>query len=77
MRSKEITQSPPGETSTPLGFLARNLRIYLDLSQREVAKLAKVSPKSVDLLEHNQPLTLDEKRKIMKELYLRKASKFS
>jgi DNA-binding XRE family transcriptional regulator len=77
MKSREITKSRPGDTSMPLGFLARNLRIYLDLSQNEVAKLAKVSPKSVDLLEHNQPIILDDKRKIMKELYLRKASKFS
>ena len=55
-----------------LGFWARNLRIYLELTQKELAKLAKVSPRAVDLLEHNQPLPLDDKRKILKELYAMK-----
>jgi len=59
-----------------LGFWARNLRIYLELSQKELAKLAKVSPKAVDLFESNQPLPLEDKRKILTELYARKANKF-
>lgn len=60
-----------------LGFYARSLRVYLGLSPKELAKLAKVSPKAVDLLECNQPLQLDDKRKIMAELYKRKASNFA
>ena len=76
MKSENLTQSVANNWSTPLGFLARNLRLYLDLSQKELAKIARVSPESVDLFEHNQPLPLDEKRKILKELYQRKARKF-
>ena len=76
MKSEELTKSVANNLSIPLGFLARNLRIYLDLSQKEVAKLAKVSPNSVDLFEHNQPVPLDDRRRILKELYMRKASKF-
>ena len=60
-----------------LGYYARNLRTYLELSPKELAKLAKVSTKAVDLLEHNQPLHGDDKRKIITELYKRKASKFA
>jgi len=55
---------------------ARNLRINLELKQNELAKLAKVTPKAVDLLENNQPLPLGDKRKILAMLYAKKASKF-
>ena len=57
------------------GLWARNLRIHLELSQKELAKLAKVSPKAVDLLEHNEPLPLEEKRRILAQLYAEKARK--
>ena len=60
-----------------LGFYARTLRTYLGLSPKELAKLAKVSPKAVDLFEHNQLIQRDDKRKIMAELYKRKASSFA
>ena len=59
-----------------LGFWARNLRTYLELTQKDLAKLAKVSPKAVDLFESNQPLPLDDKRKILTQLYMRKARRF-
>lgn len=59
------------------GFWARSLRTHLELSQKELAKLAKVSPKAVDLLENNQPLPLEEKRKILTQLYAEKARKLS
>ena len=59
-----------------LGFWARNLRIYLEIKPKELAKLADVHPKAVDLLEKNQPLPLADKRKILAALYAKKASKF-
>ena len=55
-----------------MGFWAKNLRNYLDLTQNELARLASASPKSVDLLEKNEPLPLEEKRRILTELYVRK-----
>ena len=60
-----------------LGFYARSLRTYLELSPKELAKSARVSPKAVDLLERNQPLQPDDKLKIMAELYKRKVDKFA
>ena len=58
------------------GYYVRSLRRHLELSQKELAKLAKVSPEAVDLFENNQPLPLDDKRKILSQLYARKCSKF-
>jgi len=57
--------------------LDKKLRLHLELSQKELAKLAKVSPKAVDLLEHNQPLPSDDRRKIITQLYAKKASKYA
>ena len=59
-----------------LGYYARSLGAY-ELSPKELAKFPKVSTKAVDLLERNQPLQRDDKRKIMTELYKRKASNFA
>ena len=59
------------------GYWARSLRMYLELSQKKLAKIAKVSPKAVDLLENNQPLRLEEKQKILTQLYAEKARKSS
>jgi DNA-binding XRE family transcriptional regulator len=60
-----------------LGFYARNLRMHLELTQKELAKLAQVSSKAVDMFENNQPLPLEEKRKILTQLYAEKARKLS
>ena len=60
-----------------LDYYAKSLRIYLELSPKELAKLAKVSPKSVELFERGEPLQLDDKRRIMAALYLRKAKTFA
>ncbi len=57
------------------GYKVKNLRVSQGLTQRELAGIAKVSPKAVDLLEQDQPLPLDDKRKILTELYARKMSK--
>ncbi len=58
-----------------LGHWARNLRLYLELTQKELAKRARVSQHTVDLFERNRPLTPDEKRKILTELYIIKMRK--
>lgn len=54
-------------TST-LGPWVRNLRIYLKLSQKEIAHSAKVTPEEVNLLENNKPLALNIRNRIIKEL---------
>jgi DNA-binding XRE family transcriptional regulator len=52
-----------------LGFKARRLRITLDITQQEVADKAGVPVKSVDLFEHNLPVPLDYKRRILQVLW--------
>ncbi|OGO23837.1 MAG: hypothetical protein A2144_09370 [Chloroflexi bacterium RBG_16_50_9] len=59
-----------------LGLYAKNMRIYLDLTQKELAKRAKVSPKYISSLEREQPLPLREKRKILSLLYAERAKKW-
>ncbi len=61
------------ESST--GFKVRRLRIASLLTRRELADLAGVSREEVDLFEHNLPVKLDSKRRILKELWSRKAKK--
>ena len=58
-----------------LGTQARKLRISLHLTQRELAGLVGVSVEAVDLFEHNLPLPLDNKRKILRELWAEKTKK--
>lgn len=58
-----------------IGFKARRLRISQLLTQRELANLAGVSLEEVDLFEHNLPVPLDSKRKILRELWAKKARK--
>jgi len=57
------------------GFKARRLRISQRLTQRALADMAGVSPEEVDLFEHNLPIPLDAKRRILKELWAGKAKK--
>ena len=56
------------DRESPLGQWAKNLRIYLKLSQKEIARLARVTTKEVNLLENNKLLPLDIKNRIIKEL---------
>jgi transcriptional regulator with XRE-family HTH domain len=58
-----------------LGFKARRLRISLLLTQQKLAGMAGVSREEVDLFEHNLPLPLNSKRKILKVLWAHKASR--
>ena len=52
-----------------LGFKARRLRISENISQQEIADKAGVPVESVDLFEHNLPLPLDYKRRILQVLW--------
>lgn len=61
--------------SSPLGSLAKRLRTAQHLTQQELADLAGVSRKEVNLFEHNLPVILDIRRRLLKELWARKASK--
>ena len=56
-----------------LGFKIRRLRVAQLLTQLELADMAGISQEDVDLLEHNLPVTLDTKRKLLKILWARKA----
>ena len=55
-----------------LGFKARKLRIAEGLTQQEVADMAGVPLGSVDLFEHNLPVLLDHKRRVLKVLWAEK-----
>ncbi len=55
-----------------LGFKARKLRVFLQLTPQELANIAGVTTEEVDLFEHNLPVRLDAKRKLLKELWARK-----
>jgi DNA-binding XRE family transcriptional regulator len=56
-----------------LGFKARKLRIAQHLTQQKLAEMAGVTREAVDLFEHNQPLPLDNKRRILRELWANKS----
>ena len=58
-----------------IGFKARRLRISQLLTQRQLAKMAGVSLEEVELFEHNLPVPLDSRRKILRELWAKKAGK--
>jgi len=60
--------------STP-GSTARRLRVGSHLSRQELADLAGVPREHVDLFEHDLPLPLDSKRRILRELWARKIKK--
>jgi len=60
---------------TKLGSEARRLRISLHITRPELAGMAGVSEEAVNLFEHNFPLPLDYKRRILKELWAEKVKK--
>jgi transcriptional regulator with XRE-family HTH domain len=59
----------------PLGFKAKRLRVSMRLTQRELANMAGVPQEEIELFEHNHPVPLDSRRKILKELWAKKAGK--
>lgn len=56
-----------------LGTWVRSLRIYLELTQQDLAGLAEVTPEEVNRLEHDRPLTSEAKRRILRELLSRRS----
>ncbi len=54
------------------GVKAMRLRISQRLTRRELADMAGASTHDVNLLEHNLPLRLDTKLKLLRELWSRK-----
>jgi transcriptional regulator with XRE-family HTH domain len=63
------TSIEPKIQETQIGSDARKLRISLHITRREVAEAAGVSEHAVNLFEHNLPVALDYKRRILKELW--------
>jgi transcriptional regulator with XRE-family HTH domain len=57
------------------GSMARRVRISLHLTQRDLAEMTGISKESVYLFEHNLPVYLDARRRILKQLWAIKASK--
>jgi DNA-binding XRE family transcriptional regulator len=60
---------------TSTGLKVRRQRICSLLTQQELAELAGVPRKHVDLLERNLPVPLDSKRRILKEIWAIKVRK--
>ena len=55
------------------GLRARSLRLLAGLTQQELAKGAGITGEEVDLFEHNLPVPLDARRKLLKRLWSRRA----
>lgn len=51
-----------------LGPWVRELRLYLKLTQKEIARIARVRQEDINLLERNQPLSSEIKSRILAEL---------
>jgi hypothetical protein len=60
---------------TKIGSEARRLRLSLRLSRAEVAALAGVFEQTVNLFEHDLPVALDYRRRILKQLWALKNKK--
>ncbi|MFC1909391.1 hypothetical protein ACFLXD_06050 [Chloroflexota bacterium] len=60
-----------------IGTQARSIRMSLQLTQQELADIVGVSKEDVDLLEHNLPIPLYFKNKILKKLHEAKSAKES
>ncbi len=52
-----------------MGGSARKVRIALGLSQQQLAEMTGVSRDAVYQYEHSLPVSLDARRKILKELW--------
>ena len=55
-------------TST-LGPWVRYFRLYLRITRKEIARLAKVNIKDIVHLENNEPLSTEIRARILEELY--------
>ena len=57
------------------GFKATSARLSLKLTQKELADIAGISKDEVDFFEHNLPIALNIKRKLLKTLWARRVYK--
>ena len=62
---------------SPIVTKARNLRILLQLTQQELADSVGVPKEDVALFEHNLPMPLDIKNRLLKKLYAAKSARES
>lgn len=53
-----------------VGAWARSVRTALNLTQQELADITGVPKEDVDSFENNLPITLDSRRKLVKELWV-------
>ena len=63
------------DQKSSLGLGAKRLRLALLLTQHEIATTAGVALEEVDLLEHNLPVPVGVKLRILRELWGRKVGK--
>ena len=63
------------ERELSTGFKVRRLRTSQFLTQQKLADMAGVSPEEVDAFEHNRPVKLGVRCKILKELLAIKTGK--
>ena len=61
------------QIETKIGSEARKLRISLHIAPRELAHMAGVTPETLHSFEHNWPVPLDYRRRILKELWAEKS----
>jgi transcriptional regulator with XRE-family HTH domain len=69
-----MTESITFTRESSLGSKARRLRTDQNLTQQELAEVVGVSQEEVDLFECGLPVPLDIRRRLLKELWARKAS---
>jgi transcriptional regulator with XRE-family HTH domain len=58
-----------------LGIRTRKLRLALRITQQELSIRSGVSRETIGLFEHNLPVILDARRRILKELWAIKAGR--
>lgn len=63
------------DTREPLGVVAMRVRMAHGLTRQKLADMAGVREEDVHLFEHNLPLYLDGRRKIMKALWAAKGNR--
>ncbi len=51
-----------------MGFKLRRLRLACLMTRNQLAEMAGVSAEDIDIFEHNMPLPLDTRRKILQQL---------
>ena len=57
------------KSTSALGPWARHFRLYLRMTRRKIARLAKVKVEDIVHLENNDPLSGETRTRILKELY--------